>query len=106
MKKIYLFFFSFSLAHYLPNSSHQSLIQIKKSIDNDDNYFKSLCPRTQDRCKEQSVDCDCHNYIAPLIKIDREDMSTSNDCLLKVERDSVGSINKFRRFANNFTEVL
>lgn len=105
MKKTCLLIVSFSYGHYLPNVPELEIVKVKKSIDNDDSHFQSLCPSLQ-YCQAKSINCAHCKNIENIKKIDREDFSSTADYLLQAQNDCAGSISRFRQFANNFSEVL
>jgi hypothetical protein len=99
MKKFSLLAVSFLMGHSLTSIDRYI---VKKSIDNYDNHFQSLCPSLSAGNNRQIVTSDCFINTKPLVKIDREDNAGSNDCLLKVSRDCTGSICKFRKFTHEY----
>lgn len=104
MKKICLLVVSFLMSHSLTTMDKYI---VKKSIDNYDQHFQSLCPSLSWFNDSEKLNSDCHNNSESVVKIDREDNSESRDCLVRVRRDCTGSISKFREFTKNyFPEVL
>jgi hypothetical protein len=99
MKKICLLAVSFLMGHSLTNLNQAVA---RKSIDIDDRYFQSLCPSFSAGNNTQIHSSDDHNDTKPLVKIDREDTTESNDSLLKVSRDCAGSISNFRKFTKEY----
>jgi hypothetical protein len=102
MKKISLLAVSFIMGHCLTSLDKS----VKKSIDNYDNHFQSLCPSLRSAKNYGVTNFKNHQDIEGICKIDRDDNTLANDCLLNVQSDCVGSISKFRNFANSFPEVL
>jgi hypothetical protein len=104
MKKISLLAVSFIMGHGL-TSLDKSFV--KKSTDNDDNHFQSLCPSLRSAKNYGATNLENHQNIEGILKIDRDDNTLANDCLLNVKSDCTGSICKFREFTKNyFPEVL
>ena len=104
MKKFSLLAVSFLMGHSL-TSTDQYIV--KKSIDNDDHYFQSLCPSFRYGDDDQKTTIGCRKSDQPIVKIDRGHNTDLSDSLLTIRQDCAGSISKFREFTKNyFPEVL
>lgn len=103
MKKISLLLVSFLMGHSLTSLDQNT---VKKSIDNDDHYFQSLCPSLRTSLNYSATDSKNHKKSLGIIEIDRDDNTSTDDSLLNIKTDCTGSISKFRNFVNNFPEAL
>jgi hypothetical protein len=103
MKKISLLLVSFLIGHSLTPLDRYI---VKKSIDNDDNHFQSLCPSLRSSVNYSATNTKNNQKSLGIVKIDRDDHTITNDSLLNVQSDCTESIDRFRNFATNFTETL
>ncbi len=99
MKKICLLAVSFLMGHGLTTLSPAVA---RKSIDIHDRHFQSLCPSFSAGNNTQIHSSDDYNDTKSFVKIDREAVTESNDCLLKVSRDCAGSLSNFRKFTKEY----
>jgi hypothetical protein len=98
MKKLSLLLVSFLMGHSLTQLNRDI---DKKSIDNCDNHFQSLCPSL--RSSVNNTKNNQKNF--GIVKIDRDDHPMTNNSLLDVQSDCTESIDRFRDFATNFSET-
>ncbi len=79
---------------------------VKKSIDNDDHHFQSLCPSFRSSANFCSQYSKNHKTSLGLVDIDRDDYTLTDDYLLNIQSECTGSISKLRNFVNSIPEVL